>query len=131
MLGFIKLLSPSMWVIVAFAVALGIQTLRLSWAQTTVAELGGEIKECNLKVSIQNDSIARWKLESDRQAKIVAQSAVDARSASQRWQARLDAAQSDRPAVKPSDGPLALCDGSMRWLLDRDNKLNGELNDAK
>lgn len=63
-LGFFKLLSPSMWVIAALTLALGFQTMRVSWANSKLDTIRVQVAECRANVKLQNINIEAFRMES-------------------------------------------------------------------
>lgn len=122
MMGIFRLLPISGWIIVALSVALLTTSVAVKVQSSRLATANLEVTNCNLKIALQNQSIANWVREGEQQKELIAQAASDARSAARKWEARLVAAKSERPAVTPSDGPLAFCHGSMLWLRDQTNR---------
>lgn len=130
MLALLKAISPSMWIIIGLSVALLATSVAVKVQSGRLADCKASVLELETSISVQNDKVARWEREAERQKALVAQSASEARSAARRWQALIDRAENERPAVKPSDGPLAVCKGSMRWLIDQGNGLSKLWNSA-
>lgn len=56
MIGFFKLVSPSVWAIVALTVAFGVQTARIH-------SIEADLKDANLRVTLQNLNIEAHRQE--------------------------------------------------------------------
>ncbi len=78
---------------------------------------------CAAEKQVQQASIATYRQASANQLERTREANAEALKARKAWAALKAKGYDDRPAVKPTDSPLAVCTGSIKWLADEYTKI--------